>query len=295
MREFSSARPAVVAVAIALLVGAALVATEFAAGGVSPHIEAVSVWSDSVDAPPGMVYYLLDVNVSNGGPSAWNLDPSLFSVTSNASISYPRASSYNATAVLESVSIGSGRHLAGEVAFELPAGQVPSKLNYHDSKVGVSVQAPRVPAVSGVASRFDPSVHFDLNGTSWAGTIATWAAISNQSSALYFFSGEEGQRNDRFVFFTGQKIDVSFAFYYYKGPMDPNTIEIKSIKSDDGYAVSDVLALRPTFGFSGYGGPSPLPVTMTGYGSNIEVTLLATVPPGPQYGVLHFTVQFADG
>jgi hypothetical protein len=239
-----------------------------------------------------MTYYLLTVNASDSGSSVWNLNPSFLSLTTASSGPYEPVANYSVVALMGNTTVSPGEHTMGRVAFELPAGQTPSTLTYSDSKGGVSIEAQGMPGISGVASRFDPSVHFTLNGTSWANTITTWAAITNQTNALAFFGGEANYKNSSFIFFTGQRISVTFAFYYYRLPSYPETIAVRAITSSDGYQVSDVLAWQETFGFSGYNTPSPLPETMTGYGSNLEVTLLATVPPGPQPGVLHFTVQF---
>ena len=279
-------------VLLVLLIGAGILAITRAETHSEPEqIQVTKVWTDRVDSPPGMVYYLLDVNASTIGPFAWNLEPSLFSMTTNASLTYYPTVNYNETAVLRESTMNPGRFIVGEVVFDVPLNQIPTKLSYADPRNGISIQTTAIPAGSGTASRFDPSVHFEFNGTSAANAVATWAGITNQTNGLAFFAGGPGSRNYSFVFFTGEKIYVTFAFYYYRFPYDPNSIVVKSISSEDGYVVSDVLAWQANFPSLG---PQQLPVTMTGYGSNVEVTLLVTVPPGPQYGVLHFTVQWSD-
>ena len=272
-------RLTLVAVAVILLTSASILALDFTQKA-SPEIQIAKVWSDRVDAPSGMLYYLVDVNASNISPTVWHLDPSLFAVTSNASLTYPSTVCYNETALLGKSDIAPGQHVTGEVAFEMPANQQPSKLNYADSVRGITIVVYDIPPVSGVATRFDPHVHYLLNGTSWANTITTVATIANDSRS--------------YVFFTGQKIYVSFAFYYYKRPIDPSTIAITSVTNDDGFPVSGVQAMTTSHAFVVTNAYSPLPIAMTGYGSNAVVVLLVTVPPGRQFGVLHFTVQFAD-
>ena len=283
---------------LALILGAGMVVViENGTGSTRGTLLVSRTWSDAVDAPHGMTFYLLDVNVTDAGPSTWHLDPSQFSLTSNGSRSYTPTENYSEVLLLGKSGLLPGHNISGEVAFLLPANQAPSTLGYSGGS-SVSVQPAGVPAVSGVASRFDPSVHFQLVGASTqTGAITTdgitaWAAISNVTSyAMAFFGGESGYRNYTFVFFTGQRIYVSLFFYYYRVPGAPNSMTVDSVASDDGYSVSDVLA----WGASVLGGsqPVPLPATMTGYGSSLGVTLLATVPPGPQAGVLHFTVQFS--
>lgn len=285
-------------VALVLLVGAGILVV---GGGMNQETKGglgvVRAWSDGVDAPPGSTFYLLDINATDSGPSVWHLDPSLFSLTSNGTRSYAPEANYSALALMGREDIQPGHHVSGEVAFLLPADEAPSTLNYNGGGT-VSVQPVGVPPVSGEASRYDPSVHFRLEGASTQSGAITedgvtaWAAISNNSDALTFFGGETGYRNYSFVFFTGQEITVSFFFYYYKVPDAPNSLRIDSVASDDGYSVSNVLAWQTSFLGNAQG--SALPATLTGYGSSAAVTLEVAVPPGPQSGVLHFTVQFSS-
>jgi hypothetical protein len=280
----------IITAVLVLLVGGSLVAVALnQSRGSNASVRVDRVWSDSVDAPKGMTFYLLDVNASNGRPSSWQLDPSRFMLKSNVSHVYSPADNYSEVALLSSEVVPSGQRVSGNVAFLLPDDEAPSKLSYDDG--GVSLQTTDLPAVSGIASRFDPSVHVQFNGTTAASAVATWDGITNQTNGLTFFGEEPGYRNYSFVFFTGQKIYVTFALYYYKFPYDPNSISVDSVTSDDGYAVSDVVGWQAALGVVE---PHQLPVTMTGYGSNVEVTVLVTVPPGPQPGVLHFTLQFSS-
>lgn len=257
-------------------------------------VEVAKVWSDKVDAPSGMIYYLLDVNASNQGTETWHFNPSFFDLISNESGVYSAAANYTALPVLGVSDIASGQHAIGELVFELPANQGPLSLDYKDSMNGIVISASSVPSVTGIATKFDPSVHYSFNGTSASSAIATWAGITNQSNALTFFGEEPGYRNYGFVFFTGQRIYVTFSFYYYKFPYDPNTIAVRAITSDDGYEISNVLAWSGYTGIPGSNVGHPLPAYLTGYGAEVSVTLLATVPAGQPSGVLHFTVQWSS-
>lgn len=278
-----------IAVVLVLVVGGTALFASLNWTGPRSSIQVARVWSDSVDAASGMTYYLLDVNVSNGQSAAWQVDPSHFSLASNASRVYSPVENYSVVALLDASTIPAGGRVAGELAFLLPKAESPARLSYSD-QAGRALQTAAIPTVSGVASRFDPSVHVQFNGTAAANAVASWDGITNQTNALAFFGGEPGYRNYSFVAFTGQKIYVTLTLYYYKFPYDPNSIVVESVTSDDGYAVSDVVAWQA--GFFSTPQPHQLPVTMTGYASNVDVTLLVTVPPGPQPGVLHFTIQF---
>jgi len=249
----------------------------------SEQIAVTELWFDGVDAPAGQVYYLLDVNASNSGVHDWLFDPSHLSLTSNTSDVYAPDPGYNETAILGASSIDPGRQILGEVAFGLPTGQSPSKLSYVDNAAGISLQQVRIPAVSAVASRFDPYLHYTLNGTSnWGIAISTWGAIANLTTP-------------RYVFFTGEKILASFALYYHKRPADPMTVMVTSITNENGFPVSDVLYTPTELGSVVTGDQYPLPAPLTGYGANIVVTLILTVPPGQQYGPLRFAIRFSSG
>jgi len=280
----------ILAAAVALIVVGSVFAVTF---NVSPKppgsIRIVQVWFDGVDAPQGMGFYILDVNASDTQSSVWQFNPADIEVSISSSRTSSPVDNYSEVPLLGSSDISPGKSVAGDDVYLLPQGETPTELSYHGTGTMAPLQV-QVPAVSGVASRFDPSVHVQFNGTSADRAVATWDGITNQTNGLTFFGEEPGYRNYTFVFFTGQKIYVTFALYYYKFPYDPDSIVVDSVTSDDGYAVSSVVGWQASLGVVQ---AHQLPVTMTGYGSNVEVTALVTVPPGPQPGVLHFTLQFS--
>jgi len=242
-------------------------------------IEVVKVWSDDVDAPAGMVYYLLDINATNTGTNVWSFEPSLFTLTSNSSIGYQWVPNYNETPLLTGSNLGAGGRVDGEVVFELPRNQSPSTLSYSDP-AGVRLELDSIPPVTGVASRFDPVLHYTFNGSdSWGVALDTWGQIDNFSTPGY-------------VFFTGQKILASFSFTYLKRPSDPNTIVVESVTNDNGFPEFEVLAQPTALGSVATGADYPLPVSMVGHGASVAVILILTVPPGPQHGPLSFTIQW---
>ncbi len=272
---------AVVAVA-ALLIGAAAYAIFVDTGGrATAQIAVTRVWLDAVDAPGSAVYYLLDVNASYLGAATWHLDPSRFTLTSNASLDYAPTASYNATTLLGLSDIRPGESAAGEVVFAVPADQRPSRLSYVDPSEDIDAAVQDIPAVSAVASKFDPYLHYSLNGTSdWGVAISTWGVIGNLTTPNY-------------VFFTGQKILASFSFYYHRRPIDPMTVVIESVTNDNGFPVSSVLATPMELGSVVTGNEYPLPISLTGYGDVVVLNLVLTVPPGEQHGPLSFTIQFS--
>jgi hypothetical protein len=264
----------------ALLVGAAALVTVLDSSSKrTKDIEVVKVWSDDVDAPAGMVYYLLDINATNIGTAVWHVDPSFFTLTSNASIGYQWVPNYNETPLLTGSDLGTGGHVDGEVVFELPQNQSPSALSYSDP-AGIKLELNSIPAVTAVASRFDPVLHYTFNGSdSWGVALDTWGQIDNFTTPGY-------------VFFTGQKILASFSFTYLKRPSDPNTIVIESVTNNNGFPETQARAQPTALGSVATGTDYPLPVSMVEHGASVAVILILTVPPGPQHGPLGFTIQW---
>jgi hypothetical protein len=266
--------------AIAILAGAvALVFGPQAPTKPTKQLEVSKVWSDSVDAPAGMVYYLIDVNATNAGTDVWHFDPSFFRLTSNTSSNYQYDPSYNETTIMTGSDLSPGGHMDGEVVFELPRNQSPSALVYSDP-TGVSLELDSIPTVDGIASKFDPYVRHVFNGSdSWGDSLDIWGQIDNYTTPGY-------------VFFTGQRIQVSFAFTYLKLPSDPNKIIIESVTNNNGFPESEVLAQPTALGSVATGADYPLPISLVGHGASAAVTLTLTVPPGPQHGPLSFTIQW---
>jgi len=177
-------RLAVVLVALVLLLGAGIIVIAGNAGrGSEGQLKIIRAWSDGVDSAAGSTYYLIDVNVTDSGPSVWHLDPSLFSLASNGSRSYGSTSNYSELALLGKQDVLPGHEVSGRIAFLLPSDQAPSTLSYGGGST-ISVQPVAVPPISGEASRFDPSVHFLLKGTSaqeediTADGLTAWAGIT---------------------------------------------------------------------------------------------------------------------
>jgi len=284
----------VIAVALLVLLTAFLVVSKQSTSSPQLRIQVAKVLSDGVDSPAGMVYYLLDVSASNNGPGIWHFNPALLFLTSNASSSYYASTGYTSSPGLGQTDIGAGQNAVGEVVFELPMNQRPASLAYTDTTGAIDIATDIIPEVSGTATKFDPSVHYVFTGTAASSAIATWAAITNQTNALAFFGGESGFRNYDFVFFTGQHIYVTFTFYYYKYPYDPNTITLRAVTSSDGYNITELVAWPTPTGFPGSSAAHPLPANLTGYGAETSVTLLVRVPAGHPSGVLHFVVQWSS-
>jgi hypothetical protein len=258
-----------VVVLVLVIAGALVAAVELGGGGSEKQsFNVVRVYEDRVDAPSGMAYYLLEVNASNSGPAAWHFDPSSLTVSSNASTAFSSTSGYNVTGLMREADIASGGHLVGEVAFEMPADQAPSRLSYADSKGGMELRAADVPVVSGVASKFNYNANLSVSGTGPVVQGNGWGFGSLLMNGVIL--------NDTLTFFTGQTIQVNLWFEYLKRPADPTTITIQSVAASGGFQITNV--------------DQPVPFTMTGWGSQAGLVLLLKVPPGQQTGSIDLSV-----
>lgn len=231
-------------------------------GGLAVAVNKVSL--DRVDAPNGSAFYVMDLNASNEGSGVWHLDPSMFRMASNSS-TYSPNTGYNRTVLMGRLDVVLGRSATGRVVFEVPTKEVPVNLSYTDKGAGININVPSIPPVTSVASKFEFYVHLSVTGTGpWVQSVISYGAVDDLNNSL--------------VYFTGQRVEVGFTLQYYKQPVDPQKIFVRSISSDQGF----VLA----------GGPS-FPLLMSGWGTQADPLLFFVVSPGQHSGKISFTVQLS--
>jgi hypothetical protein len=243
----------------------------------APTIQVASIWLDRTDAPAGSAYYLLTLNISNTGSAVWGFDPGFLQVVSNSSQSYAASGLYNATAVMGEQSIPAGSSRVGIVAFQLPAGEGPTRLAYNDQTRGVSLNVGNLPPVSATASRFNYNVRLTVNG----GAVAAdgWTVVNGSDPWVRSIIANGVILNNSLTFFTGQTVQVNLWFEYLRKPADPGSIKLVSASNDDKFIVVN---------------ESSLPITMSGWASQAGVTFLLRDPPGQHIGNLNFSVRFSS-
>jgi len=251
-------------------------------GGNVPFLEGirpVMTSLDNVDAPNGMSWYLVEVNVSNLGLSSWRFDPSMLQVLTNRSSVLPPSRAYNFTSLMNGANLSLGQSVIGTVAFEIPRGEGPATMVYDDRDSGIHLQTSEVPPPSSVASRFAYNAKLIVEGSgSWIHFVITNGVIENTTNFVVQLSPNPVEDpSDYFVFFTGQVVKVNLWFEYLKRPGDPLKVNITSITNNQGFQILGV--------------DHPLPLLMTGWGAQSGLNLFIRVPPGEVSGTLSFVAQ----
>lgn len=216
--------------------------------------------TETADAPSGNSYYILSVDASYSGADTWNVHPFNFQVVSSSSSVYPATQVLSERNPLSDVTLSNGQHDVGQLAFELPHGQAPSKLEYIAQFPTIKIEIDSIPQ----ASR-------------WVSSI-TYAVVNFQTStgSSHVFGGALAACSG--FYYTGDTITVKIPLSYtaYSG-IYPSSVTVTSVvESDQGFTISSVQ-------------PS-LPLTVAGNGR--EVDIIVNIP-APQYsysGNMHLVV-----
>ncbi|HZW84837.1 MAG TPA: hypothetical protein VFE91_02910 [Nitrososphaerales archaeon] len=241
-------------------------------------IRVTQIALDQVDSGASGSWYLIHLNATNSGEAPWFFDPSLLSITSNASRTFASSAAYNLTTLMERQTIDPSASAEGLVAFLLPAGQSPTSLGYSDATRGVELAVSELPGATSFASRFSLNVKMSLNGNSVDG----WTVTSYNGSQQWIRSiiANGVIQNNSLVFFSGQTVRVNLWFEYLKKPADPQTVQFLSVTAENGFQILNPEDIAP--------------IAMTGWGAQSGVVLSLRVPPGPQVGPVSLAVEFAQ-
>ncbi len=274
-------RLALIGVVIVLVVAAVILAVEIGTGPPKalPRIQIDRVSFDRVDAPAGHSFYLLELNASNAGPVPWKFNPRFLEIVSNDSHVYSTDSNYNATSLLGEFSVGEGNYKVGQVAFELPIAEAPSRLRYSDPGVGVNLDVGSIPRVSAVASRFSYNVRLTINGRAVAVNGWTVTTVNGTDQWVGSIISNGVILNNSLVFFTGQTVQVSLWFEYLRQPVDPVTITLQSVAAGNGFQIVKI--------------DGTLPLTITGWGTTSDPLVLLLRVPAGQHSDPDLSVQFS--
>jgi hypothetical protein len=139
--------------------------------------------------------YVLNVDVSCSGRGTWAVSPNDFELVSAASTVFtlsPGNFITGMTSPLTPVVLASGQHAVGQLAFQIPTGQIPAKLEYLNQSASINVSSQGMPAVSSyVCKTPDPQV--SLSASSALGSnVAYEASIYPNAYANppYYVSGD---------------------------------------------------------------------------------------------------------
>lgn len=245
-------------VLVVIIIGALSYQTPKTINSSPYNIQVTQVALDQADAPSGNSYYIFTVDASYSGSGTWDVSPFYFQLVSNSSAVYSTTFALGVGNSMSAVTLSAGQHDVGQIAFELPTGQVPSKLDYTDELSNVKLEVSSLPQVS-----------------SWVSMISYPEVNVQGASSLSVFAYGSIQ-NSTTLYYNGDTISVKVAITYNAFPSS-NSISVTSITdSDQGLTVSSI---QP-----------PLPVTVNGNGQEVDITVNVIAPSSSYSGNLHLTV-----
>ena len=135
--------------------------------------------------------YILNVDASYSGSGTWTVNPSDFELVSASSTVYTVLSNIivGMTAPMSEVDLANGQQAVGQLAFQLPAGQTPSKLEYLDQSANINVSSQGMPQTLSYVCQ-SPSVYVGASASSVSGSSAQLKYGIYPSSGYYFSGGQ---------------------------------------------------------------------------------------------------------
>jgi hypothetical protein len=205
-------------------------------------------------------YYLLTVDASYSGDGSWDVYPFNFQLVSNSSSVYPPVITLSEKTPLSDVTLSNGQHDVGQVAFNLPNGEVPSKLEYLSKFPSIKVET-IIPQVS-----------------SWVSTVS-FAEVSVRANGLPVFA--TGSIQNIGPYYTGEVVAVKVTVTYsgFSG-VSPSSISVTTISDSDGFTISKIE-------------PS-LPLTVNLNGQEVDIVVSLVAPPFSYSGNLHLVVTVSS-
>jgi hypothetical protein len=205
---------------------------------------------------------LLTVDAYYSGDGSWNVYPFNFQLVSNSSSVYPPVSTLSEKTPLSDVTLSNGQHDVGQIAFNLPNGETPSKLEYLSQLPSIKVETSSIPQVSSWVSAVsfaEVSVR-DVNG------LPVFATAMIQNIGPYY---------------TGEVVVVKVTVTYrgFSG-VSPSSILVTTISDSDGFTISKIE-------------PS-LPLTVNLNGQEVDIVVSLVAPSFSYSGNLHLVVTVSS-
>lgn len=206
------------------------------------------------------LYYILSIDASYSGSANWHVYPGKFQLVTSSLSVYGTTFTSSESNPLREVILSNGQHNVGQVAFNVPNGQTPSKVEYIDQVSNIKVESNPVPQIS-----------------SWVSYVYS-AEISLQSPKQSFViaSGTIQNLGTRY-YYTGDIISVKVSITY----IGANPISVTSITdSDKGFTIQNIQ-------------PS-LPVNVPGNGQQVSLIVNVIAPPSSYSGALHLIITVSS-
>ncbi|MFH0848077.1 MAG: hypothetical protein V1857_01060, partial [archaeon] len=206
------------------------------------------------------LYYILFIDASYSGSANWHVYPDKFQLVTSSSSVYGPAFPPSKSNPLRDVILSNGQHDVGQVAFNVPNGQMPSKVEYIDQVSNIKVESNSVPQIS-----------------SWVSYVYS-AEISLQrpKDSFIIVSGTIQNVGTRY-YYTGDIISVKVSITY----IGANPISLTSITdSDKGFTIQNI---QPA-----------LPVSVTGNGQQVNLVVNVIAPSSTYVGALHLIITVSS-
>jgi hypothetical protein len=201
--------------------------------------------------------YLLTVDALYFGDGTWNVYPFDFQLVSNSSSVYPPIRAFSEKTPLSDVTLSNGQHDVGQIAFNLPNGEVPSKLEYLSQLPTIKVETNSIPQVS-----------------SWVSTVSFAEVSVRNVNGLSPFA--TGTIQNSGPYYTGEVVVVKVTVRW----VGLSSISVTAISDSDGFTISKIE-------------PS-LPLTVKGNGQEVDIVVSLVAPPSSYSGNLHLTVTISS-
>jgi len=139
--------------------------------------------------------YILNVDASFSGRGTWDVSPTSFELVSAASTVFTLSLGNlitGMTSPLTPVVLASGQHAVGQLAFQIPTGQTPAKLEYLNQSASINVSSQGMPSVSSyVCKTPDPQVSLSAPSASDSQVAYEQSIYPNAfANPPYYVSGD---------------------------------------------------------------------------------------------------------
>jgi hypothetical protein len=218
---------------------------------------------DQASAANGNSYYLLTVDASYSGDGSWSVHPLDFQLISSSSSVYQPTIALSVKTALSDVTLSNGQHDIGQIAFGLPNGEIPSKLEYLSQLPAIKVETSSIPQASSWVSKvfFAEVTVRDANG------LLVFATGSIQNNGMWYYTGEV------------VVVKVAVTYSAISG-VNPTSISVTAISDSDGFPTSKIE-------------PS-LPLTVNGDGQGVDIVVSLVAPTFSYSGNMHLVVTVSS-
>ena len=223
-----------------------------ASGPVSVEVKETTVDRTS-DATNGSVFYIFDVTLTGNDSVSHPVNGSYFTLIGRSNATYDASADRAVRVVLPAATLARGQSATGQLAFQLPDSDQPAGLEYQAPVQGVKVTVSPLPP----PSRWVFSI---------SAVKATWVADSTNS---YYFAGAVVQNESSGLYYSTDTLSVKVELTPYKTDdvvTDgfPDLVVTAAAVSDPGFSISSIS--------------SPLPVTVSGSGNEVDFVADITLP-----------------